>query len=316
MPTHSKTVLMMIVALAAALPAAGQLSANCPRCTQVQRQPYMAEFKITNVQTLADGTTITRETQEVEALDSQGRRLNANSMPFPVNQENVQVLHTNVQDPVENTQASWDSRTKEARVTKLPPQDQRHGCWANDAENYHMNYGPIRPQGSLYSTGGSAAAGSGGGFVGSVMSSSNMAMPSAGVSPSPSAAMPVAAAPGVSPTVPPVHVPNPAVNRPVREDLGTDVIQGVEVHGYRSTTTIPAGRIGNDRPIVSTNEYWTAPSLGGLTLRSVNDSPQSGKQMREVTSLSIGDPDPSVFQPPEGYKVKVEEMHEVPCQQQ
>jgi hypothetical protein len=302
-----KSVLVMAIGLACALPAMGQVSGSCPRCTPVQRQPYMAEFKITHVQTLTDGTTITRETKEVEALDSQGRRLNANSQPFPPNPESSQQLFTNVNDPVENTQVSWDTRSKTARVIKFPPADQRHGCWASDAGNYRANYGPVRPNqlatqpdarlapGVVVGTGatvssGVAVAGSGGGAITSSFSSA-VAMPSAGTT------------------------PRTAPNRPQREDLGTDVIQGMEVHGYRMTTTIPVGQIGNDRPIVSTNEYWTAPSLG-VVLRSVNESPQSGKQTREVVSLTIGDPDPSVFQPPEGYKVTVDELHEVPCQQQ
>jgi hypothetical protein len=308
MRAYAKTVLVTMIALVCALPALGQVNGSCPRCPQVQRQPYMAEFKITHVQTLPDGTTITRETKEITAVDSQGRRLNSNSQPFPINPENSLQLFTNVNDPVENTQVSWDSRSKTARVIKFPPQDERHGCWSNENGTYSANYGPARPNqlatqldaklgpGVVVGTGatvssGVAAAESGSGNITSSFSTA-VAMPSAGTT------------------------PRVAPNRPVREELGSDVIMGVEVHGYRMTSTIPVGQIGNDRPIVTTSETWTAPSLGGIVLRSVNESPQNGKQTREVVSLAVGDPDPSVFQPPEGYKVTVEELHEVPCAQQ
>ena len=42
-------------------------------------QPYTAEFKIATAQTLANGTTITRESKVVMARDSQGRTMNANT---------------------------------------------------------------------------------------------------------------------------------------------------------------------------------------------------------------------------------------------
>ncbi|MGA7339808.1 MAG: hypothetical protein WBE72_03385 [Terracidiphilus sp.] len=36
---------------------------------------------------------------------------------------------------------------------------------------------------------------------------------------------------------------------------------------------------------------------------------------RELVSLDLSEPHPSVCQPPEGYEVVTEEMHQVPCQQ-
>jgi hypothetical protein len=310
MRSYERCVWAGLIALAA-LPAMGQTmtvtgqsGVGCARCSQVQRQPYMAEFKLTHVQTLADGTTITRETKEIEAVDSQGRRLNANSMLLPGNAANPEELRTTVHDPVENTQANWDSRTKTARVIKLPPQDQRQGCWVNDSGNYRINYGPLRAPDQPFS-GVSGMVGTGGGG-GAGFGVSGIGSTSGNVVPG-TVALPDMPAGQVARTMP---------QKPVQEDLGTDVIEGVEVHGYRTTHTIPAGQIGNDKPIVTTDEFWSAPSLGGLRLRSVNDSPQSGRQTREVVTLNVGDPDPSVFQPPEGYKVTAEELHPVACEQQ
>ena len=40
------------------------------------------------------------------------------------------------------------------------------------------------------------------------------------------------------------------------EDLGTQNIEGIMCEGTRHVTTIPAGAIGNDRPIEVTYERW------------------------------------------------------------
>jgi hypothetical protein len=272
----------------AALPAWGQIAVSMGsvgsngepcKCTPQQRAPYLAEFTSTTTQVLADGTTISRETKSIEAQDSQGRHLNTNEQMGPLAEPQGHWTFTNVIDPVENIQGSWNSTTKEARLIKQPPLDQRNGCWASDEGNVRFNYGNRQAARAAAGGGGGASA-----VVGSL------------------ASMPI------------TPVPRPAMDKPVMQDLGTDVIQGVEVKGHRMTRTIPVGQIGNDRPIVTVNETWMAPSLG-IVLRSINDDPRNGKQVREATSLSLGDPDPAVFQPPEGYKVTVVELHEVPCQQ-
>ncbi|MFT4112453.1 hypothetical protein [Silvibacterium sp.] len=96
------------------------------------------------------------------------------------------------------------------------------------------------------------------------------------------------------------------------EDLGTRTIEGVEAKGARITRTIPAGTIGNDGPLVSHIEFWTAVKLG-LLLEQVIDDPQMGKSTRETTLLSLSDPDPALFQPPADYEVKTETAHQIPC---
>jgi hypothetical protein len=103
-------------------------------------------------------------------------------------------------------------------------------------------------------------------------------------------------------------------NESAREDLGTATIQGVEARGYRITTTIPAGEQGNDQPLVSKREVWMAPGFG-RALREITDDPRMGKRTMELVNLTQSEPDLTAFQPPEGYEVVIEEMHEVACQQ-
>ena len=227
--------------------------------------PYTAEFKTTSVSTLANGTSITRETKSIQARDSQWRSFNQSEMPTqPVGGSHSVDTMGSINDPVEGTETNWQSRTHEAWITKLPPLDQRHGCWADDSGTRRAMY----DLGRLPS------------------------QPGAGT--------------GAQ------RPQQPQQSQP--ENVGTTMIQGVEAVGRRFTRTIPAGQIGNDQPMVITNEFWSAPSLDGLVLKSVNDDPR-GKTTREITHLDLGEPDPALFQPPAGYEVKTRELHQIPCDQ-
>ena len=46
------------------------------------------------------------------------------------------------------------------------------------------------------------------------------------------------------------------------EDLGTQTIEGVSAQGKRETVTIPAGEIGNEKPIEIVTETWFSPEIG------------------------------------------------------
>jgi hypothetical protein len=86
------------------------------------------------------------------------------------------------------------------------------------------------------------------------------------------------------------------------EDLGTLYFVGVRVHEYKDTITLNAGVMGNDLPMSTVRRYRFSPELG-FNLSSVVEAPQIGRQTFTVTEISTTEPDPSYFQPPEGYKV-------------
>ncbi|HUB78914.1 MAG TPA: hypothetical protein VMB03_08970 [Bryobacteraceae bacterium] len=86
-----------------------------------------------------------------------------------------------------------------------------------------------------------------------------------------------------------------------REALGQQVMSGVTAVGTRETTTYPAGSRGNDRPMTSVAEFWYAPSLA-LEIAGTN-SDSSHKSVWKLEDLSTAEPDPSLFQPPAGYKI-------------
>src|SRR5215813_11141152 len=59
----------------------------------------------------------------------------------------------------------------------------------------------------------------------------------------------------------PVRVPGGKSDNVNVEPLGTQLMEGVEATGVRTTFTIPAGQIGNERPIDSVDERWISKEL-------------------------------------------------------
>jgi hypothetical protein len=91
--------------------------------------------------------------------------------------------------------------------------------------------------------------------------------------------------------------------QPSRVDLGTKDIDGLKAIGYRTTVTIPAGRVGNDKPIDIVDERWESPDLK-LLLRSRHHDPRSGDIDYTVTKLTRGEPPRELFVIPAGYTIR------------
>jgi hypothetical protein len=130
-------VTLALVAVAGwSLPVSGQdtkpvRQVGTARPSQLVQLPYTAEFKTTRVRTLADGSTITHETTEVLARDSQGRSFQLSSSS-PTGDE--QTLHTsvNINDPVAHTHTFWFSPDQRVTVTTTPEfGSARASCSAN-----------------------------------------------------------------------------------------------------------------------------------------------------------------------------------------
>jgi hypothetical protein len=84
------------------------------------------------------------------------------------------------------------------------------------------------------------------------------------------------------------------------EQLGWQVIEGVQVQGTRTTVTIPAGQIGNDRPIDIVDEQWRSPDLQVIVLSKHSD-PRFGETSYSLVNVSRGDPPAALFQVPPDY---------------
>jgi hypothetical protein len=117
----------------------------------------------------------------------------------------------------------------------------------------------------------------------------------------------------VSPDPPPPPPPAPTAERVAverstagstsREDLGTQTIEGVAATGSRTTTTIPAGAIGNLQPIKAVVEQWFSSDLG-VTVMTKHSDPRVGETIYRLQSIVRAEPDRSLFTLPPDYTLK------------
>src|SRR5688500_3462367 len=94
----------------------------------------------------------------------------------------------------------------------------------------------------------------------------------------------------------------PADVQSVDEPLGTRQIEGVKATGRRSTTTIPAGRIGNDRAIQIVEEQWESPELN-MVISSRFSDPRTGVVEYRLTNINRSEPRADLFAVPADYTI-------------
>jgi hypothetical protein len=91
--------------------------------------------------------------------------------------------------------------------------------------------------------------------------------------------------------------------KPESESLGSRVIEGVEATGTRTTITIPAGEIGNERAIEIVNERWVSSELKVVVMSRSSD-PRFGETTYRLAGIVRGEPDRALFEVPSDYTVK------------
>jgi len=94
----------------------------------------------------------------------------------------------------------------------------------------------------------------------------------------------------------------------VKETLGTQTINGVAAEGTRYTRTIPAGRMGNDRPLTIVREEWYSTDLQ-MVVQSKRTDPFVGETVYNVTNIQRTAPSPSLFTVPSDYTIKAAPAH-------
>jgi hypothetical protein len=235
--------------------------------------PYSGEEVGEMVQTLADGTHITRTMPATKVYrDSAGRTRTERPMfwaPAGMDSEAPAApILVEITDPVAQVKYFLDPQNKVAH---------RQGLVAPGAQPANTGLAIYRaagdaPRGAII-PGGAAGAAT---IVGQILT----APP-----PNTGGPMPQAARPETS-----------------HENLGTQTIEGVAAEGTRQTMTWPTGSQGNDRPITSTNEMWRSRELQVMILSKMND-PRSGEHTQRLIHIGRSEPDPSLFQVPSDYTV-------------
>jgi hypothetical protein len=92
----------------------------------------------------------------------------------------------------------------------------------------------------------------------------------------------------------------PQVTQPVgaaegEESLGIRTIEGLVCDGTRKTTTIPAGAIGNERPMTTVTERWFSRELQLVVLSRISD-PRFGETTYRLTKILRIEPTESLFE--------------------
>jgi hypothetical protein len=225
--------------------------------TPVQGAPYSATISNESVQTLADGNRIVQTSTGTTARDSQGRTRQDTALPTIGNLSAANAPHL---------------------VFIMDPVGQ---------VSYTLNL--------------------------TDKSAQKLSMPLGG----PDGVAGVAGAPGatkmfftqVETASPTAGMPPPAPGALVRsfgpeeqanvstEDLGIQTMEGLLVTGVRTTRTIPAGEIGNEKPISVVTEVWTSPDLKTIVYSKRTD-PRMGEQTFKLTNIVRAEPAPALFTVP------------------
>lgn len=234
----------------------------------VQGAPYSATITNESIQTLADGNRIVQTSRGTTARDSQGRTRQDTALPAIGNLSAANAPHlVFIHDSVAQTSYTLNLTEKTAqKMPALPPLGGSTVAVSGATMTMRVaeaDEAPLPPPEAMSST---------------------MASPTAGVFFQKKL---ITAGEDQE-----VHT----------EDLDSQTMEGVLVNGVRTTHTIPAGQIGNDRPITIVTEVWTSPELKAIVYSKRSD-PRMGEQTFRLTNIMRAEPSPSLFAVPADFKV-------------
>ena len=251
----------------------------------VKDKPYTADSITESTQVLADGNRITHGNQSRVYRDSQGRTRREQTVgalgAFQASTDPVTMITIN--DPVAEVTYFLDPRAHTARKLQafrialrggatfeqaVPPPD-AHGVVVQSGvfENGQEVHGTVERSVTV-------VRGPGPGLPGAPAEQGG----------------PVVSFPGADAT---------------KEDLGKQVMEGVLAHGSRETVSIPAGAVGNERPIEITSETWYSDELEAVVLSRTSD-PRYGETSYRLFNVVRGEPAPDLFAVPQGYEIQTE----------
>jgi hypothetical protein len=88
-----------------------------------------------------------------------------------------------------------------------------------------------------------------------------------------------------------------------KEDLGTEMVAGVSAQWTRMTRTIPAGQMGNEKPILIVHETWFSNDLQ-VVVKSKRTNPWIGEVTYRLINIQRTEPAPSLFAVPSDFTVQ------------
>jgi len=271
----------------------------------VKDAPYSADIVTETIQTLGDGNRIVQNSSSKIYRDSAGRTRREQALkvvgPWAVSGEAPVMITIN--DPVSGVYYNLNSSSKTAhKMTAF-----RIGDMSEDSKAGAELRAKLKDKMKWKAANG-AEVGVNTGVVNEVVvkggaNTADLTITRSGMSAgaAPGAVVSAVAA-GVPMTVGGGVVAFSGEAEANQESLGTQAIEGVMAEGTRITLTIPAGKIGNERPIVSVNERWFSPELQTVVLTK-NSDPRMGETTYRLTNINRSEPDPSLFQVPADYTI-------------
>jgi hypothetical protein len=243
----------------------------------VKGAPYAADVSTESVQVLADGNRILNTQASRQFRDSEGRaRTDATMQVFgAVASQGQAPAISNIVDPVAGAHyfLNHEMKTVSKAFMKIPAAASGSSLQSQDVQV------EVR-----HAVAGGVGAGVGGGVPGGVGHFDVLT-------------------PGPGPTAMFIQRFEGNGADVKKESLGKQTIEGLECDGTRTTATIPAGQIGNERSIVITDEAWYSPKLQMAILTRHSD-PRFGESTMKVTRIVQGEQPRSLFEPPADYKVE------------
>lgn len=257
----------------------------------VKGAPYSGEAVTETIQTLSDGNRIVNKFTNSVYRDSEGRTRREQSLKglsvLGSGDEPLQTIF--IHDPVAGVTYSLNSKSRVAHksapfrfeLSRTPG----GGITTAQSQTFEFKVGP----------GGAAA----GGNV--IMPAPLGATVEAARVPHPGVEHTLRTEAGVGGTY--AFRTSKADANAVKEQLGKQMIEGVEAEGTRTTVTIPAGEIGNERPIEIVSERWYSPELQ-LVVMTRHSDPRFGETTYKLTNINRTEPAKTLFEVPADYTIK------------
>lgn len=265
----------------------------------VKGAPYSAEAVTESIQTLADGNRIVRASTTIVYRDGEGRTRREQSMasigPWTPAGAAGQMIFIN--DPVAGVNSILSPEKRTARKLPAPTFFVARG-------EGHASGGTTdvvvlrRGEGSHAALSDAQRA--------ELEAAAAAARAGAAAERIPLPRMPVfgvAAGPAQAHGEPGVRFELRTPDDATKESLGKKAFDGVEADGTRTTITIPAGEIGNERPIEIVTEKWYSPELQTVVYSRHSD-PRFGETIYRLTNINRTEPDASLFGVPSDYTIE------------
>jgi hypothetical protein len=260
----------------------------------VKGAPYSAESVTETVQTLADGNRIVNKITSQVYRDSEGRTRRDQTLtgfgPLGSGEQPLQTIFIN--DPVAGVTYTLDTRTHIAHKA-VPFKFELGDKPVLQGQRFEFKTAPGATATSsvIVATQAGAAAQAGA-----------PAQAGTRVAPPPEAAeFSLRSAEGAASYF--FRTKTGSEGNEVKEQLGKQLIEGVEAEGTRTTVTIATGEIGNERPIEIVSERWYSPELQ-LVVMTRHSDPRSGETTYKLTNINRTEPARSLFEVPAGFTVK------------